>query len=126
MVVPRKGDVDRNLFAILVNRTIITSSPARGTWIEMPLRASACFFACVVPRKGDVDRNADTLHVTTQTVVVPRKGDVDRNEYAAEHRYSMIIVVPRKGDVDRNVESMLVCRSNERSSPARGTWIEIR
>ena len=33
------------------------SSPARGTWIEMPLVETVVLNCSVVPRKGDVDRN---------------------------------------------------------------------
>ena len=36
VVVPRKGDVDRNLEMIGFDQADIRSSPARGTWIEMP------------------------------------------------------------------------------------------
>ena len=57
--------------------------------------------------------------------VVPRKGDVDRNPFisCAFHRYS---VVPRKGDVDRNSPPKESAAQPEASSPARGTWIEMR
>ena len=34
-VVPRKGDVDRNIDAGTLTANIIRSSPARGTWIEI-------------------------------------------------------------------------------------------
>ena len=55
-VVPRKGDVDRNL-----------------------LRCHPLVIPGVVPRKGDVDRNMQISPFLVLTSVVPRKGDVDRN-----------------------------------------------
>ena len=55
-VVPRKGDVDRNLTCAIIDTANY-----------------------VVPRKGDVDRNSIPAGVELLTVVVPRKGDVDRN-----------------------------------------------
>ena len=36
-----------------------------------------------------------------------------------------IVVVPRKGDVDRNVAVLRPGYGKTKSSPARGTWIEI-
>ena len=56
IVVPRKGDVDRN-------------HDGAGNRIGQR----------VVPRKGDVDRNARYLKAGLAVFVVPRKGDVDRN-----------------------------------------------
>ena len=56
-VVPRKGDVDRNMAFLVIERCEVTSSPARGTWIEIRIAALASSVRVVVPRKGDVDRN---------------------------------------------------------------------
>ena len=56
--------------------------------------------------------------------VVPRKGDVDRNQCMSPSPKRMK-VVPRKGDVDRNRSMKAPTRPPARSSPARGTWIEI-
>ena len=57
LVVPRKGDVDRNWSSVRRSRT-----------------------GRVVPRKGDVDRNLYRLSTILDVQnVVPRKGDVDRN-----------------------------------------------
>ena len=103
-VVPRKGDVDRN-------------------W-TMPRRPVA---AGVVPRKGDVDRNNGRLPYVRQTLpVVPRKGDVDRNAVSCPLPLMASTVVPRKGDVDRNIVGVAVVVGQGGSSPARGTWIEMR
>ena len=56
--------------------------------------------------------------------VVPRKGDVDRNSRSGVNG-PYTSVVPRKGDVDRNY-CYCCCRARAlRSSPARGTWIEM-
>ena len=56
-VVPRKGDVDRNVYFKVRHIRRVMSSPARGTWIEIA-RATECDrLKTVVPRKGDVDRN---------------------------------------------------------------------
>ena len=62
-VVPRKGDVDRNI--------------AKSV-LPLPGRP-------VVPRKGDVDRNAMNLAGRLSSRVVPRKGDVDRNARPLDH-----------------------------------------
>ena len=40
-----------------VKRITLSSSPARGTWIEMPSLTVWPYLTLVVPRKGDVDRN---------------------------------------------------------------------
>ena len=101
----------------------------------------------VVPRKGDVDRNILHLHkLAVAQRVVPRKGDVDRNTKTSTCRrtkrrsspargtwieisYSRYFllgssVVPRKGDVDRN-RTFGEDNFDLKSSPARGTWIEM-
>ena len=55
---------------------------------------------------------------------VPRKGDVDRNlqrGHAVRQRRRR----PRKGDVDRNFCLSVFLCNFKRSSPARGTWIEM-
>ena len=57
LVVPRKGDVDRNTKTSTCRRTKRRSSPARGTWIEIDLGEQLRGGGGVVPRKGDVDRN---------------------------------------------------------------------
>ena len=64
-VVPRKGDVDRNVKMPSGNGLTTASSPARGTWIEMQFIASVGFPIAVVPRKGDVDRNREVLGMGT-------------------------------------------------------------
>ena len=91
----------------------------------MYIRSHDIFSFAVVPRKGDVDRNLPTRSkITDKEMVVPRKGDVDRNKRAVGVG-AQKAVVPRKGDVDRNT---LLCEGDSmepRSSPARGTWIEI-
>ena len=91
-VVPRKGDVDRNIVSVFRIRVPSTSSPARGTWIEISfsgilappfwsspargtwieilLSSRWALSAFVVPRKGDVDRNLDVL--ASKLVVVGR------------------------------------------------------
>ena len=147
-VVPRKGDVDRNIFHAVNGHGGAGSSPARGTWIEIQGRESkvygndgsspargtwieiiiSSFYAPVrpvVPRKGDVDRNTKTSTCRRTKRVVPRKGDVDRNCAAQDYLVRDLCVVPRKGDVDRNAVTDLQHRHTWRSSPARGTWIEI-
>ena len=58
------------------------------------------------------------------TTVVPRKGDVDRN-IGVIMAIQVILVVPRKGDVDRNAAGNKAEGETWKSSPARGTWIEI-
>ena len=57
LVVPRKGDVDRNRRRNALLSIGNPSSPARGTWIEMSNASLTCWLNSVVPRKGDVDRN---------------------------------------------------------------------
>ena len=57
--------------------------------------------------------------------VVPRKGDVDRN-LVDDLCLDRLGVVPRKGDVDRNWSTQVKCELFRTSSPARGTWIEIK
>ena len=124
IVVPRKGDVDRNFLIFIKHSRTIRSSPARGTWIEISATYTATAQPYVVPRKGDVDRNISFLKTSIATTVVPRKGDVDRN--SADLKTSFITpVVPRKGDVDRNDAALDTLGSVGASSPARGTWIEI-
>ena len=78
------------------------SSPIRGTWIEMSKRWILWLGRSVVPHTGDVDRNFLPKNHAPQASVVPHTGDVDRNEY------------PVFVDVE-----------DKRSSPIRGTWIEI-
>ena len=56
-VVPRKGDVDRNVVTETEILGASKSSPARGTWIEITTNALLEEKTNVVPRKGDVDRN---------------------------------------------------------------------
>ena len=57
-VVPRKGDVDRNDQNDGAQSKLTSSSPARGTWIEITeIARSVPAVMKVVPRKGDVDRN---------------------------------------------------------------------
>ena len=56
--------------------------------------------------------------------VVPHAGDVDRNTLWPLRAFGAS-VVPHAGDVDRNFSVVFgepVCR---KSSPTRGTWIEI-
>ena len=79
----------------------------------------------VVPHAGDVDRNTLTKNPKLQrTEVVPHAGDVDRNIMVM--RDSLVNdVVPHAGDVDRNNTTAGERRTLKRSSPTRGTWIEI-
>ena len=56
-VVPRKGDVDRNMTTAMKTNQSGLSSPARGTWIEISWVGISSEVHSVVPRKGDVDRN---------------------------------------------------------------------
>ena len=102
-VVPRKGDVDRNMAFLVIERCEVTSSPARGTWIEI------------------------TFCTNTQTCRLwssPARGTWIEIRIAALAS-SVRVVVPRKGDVDRNMAFLLIERCEVTSSPARGTWIEI-
>ena len=57
--------------------------------------------------------------------VVPHAGDVDRNLAAAEKTILEHIVVPHAGDVDRNAKCPSIFPTVQRSSPTRGTWIEM-
>ena len=59
VVVPRKGDVDRNRLLTQPPDIWQPSSPARGTWIEIMVNFTQVHITDVVPRKGDVDRNID-------------------------------------------------------------------
>ena len=123
-VVPRKGDVDRNIIWRSRICRATPSSPRKGdvdrnTFCRLPSDLYA-----VVPRKGDVDRNytangwtqgrgksspargtwieiSASPHFCQQRRVVPRKGDVDRNITSLPGQ-AVAWVVPRKGDVDRN------------------------
>ena len=58
--------------------------------------------------------------------VVPRKGDVDRNPCFSTTLDLLADVVPRKGDVDRNTTDHWEIPASVQSSPARGTWIEMK
>ena len=76
LVVPRKGDVDRNMKVTLEDLQKII----------------------VVPRKGDVDRNSvGNFRPRKAQVVVPRKGDVDRNRLAVLLRSSPECRPPQGG-----------------------------
>ena len=57
--------------------------------------------------------------------VVPHTGDVDRNIVAARARRMRMSVVPHTGDVDRNCSTVQPSGRSYRSSPIRGTWIEM-
>ena len=81
----------------------LPSSPARGTWIEISWVGISSDCQSVVPRKGDVDRNFCRYQMFEKQDVVPRKGDVDRNPTGPQY-----------------------LNTSSGSSPARGTWIEIR
>ena len=77
------------------------------------------------PRKGDVDRNIIwRSRICRATPSSPRKGDVDRNTFCRLPS-DLYAVVPRKGDVDRNYTANGWTQGRGKSSPARGTWIEI-
>ena len=78
----------------------------------------------VVPLAGDVDRNSIDLIGYKFPLVVPLAGDVDRNS-AHCNRLISSRVVPLAGDVDRNMQEIVFQVIEERSSPSRGTWIEI-
>ena len=79
----------------------------------------------VVPRKGDVDRNAADVTMNPTAAVVPRKGDVDRN-YKIEHGFSRCTKSsPARGTWIEMISSLKIGIACSKSSPARGTWIEI-
>ena len=96
------------------------SSPARGTWIEMPELQKELHRYRVVPRKGDVDRNGVALQGLHHGHDVPRKGDVDRNTAWCAYIGVERRVVPRKGDVDRNTEDGLAAFVAARRPPQGG------
>ena len=78
--VPRKGNVDRNVGNGRGYHLRHVTFPARGTWIEITLRARAYYQKPDVPRKGNVDRNNnDDAAIDEAKNDVPRKGNVDRN-----------------------------------------------
>ena len=100
------------------------SSPARGTWIEILAGSRWKTRGLVVPRKGDVDRNVRGRAPNCALWVVPRKGDVDRNtldemQYADSPQSS-----PARGTWIE-IRTDTTKEQTRRSSPARGTWIEI-
>ena len=102
----------------------VTSSPSRGTWIEMRRRSSDSSASPVVPLAGDVDRNLHAVGAEQQPTVVPLAGDVDRNfGELFDDRHE--VVVPLAGDVDRNALNIFQTALRFLSSPSRGTWIEI-
>ena len=74
MVVPRKGDVDRNGANVCTLLTIR-----------------------VVPRKGDVDRNKPGFVFHLAGGVVPRKGDVDRNRVEPDNVFAVKCRPPQGG-----------------------------
>ena len=124
LVVPRKGDVDRNYCNAQNHKHYGWSSPARGTWIEINLNFLLIETRFVVPRKGDVDRNFCS-HINRLSMhVVPRKGDVDRNYMMLTWGERIILSSPARGTW---IEIFIRRESpgKEKSSPARGTWIEI-
>ena len=57
--------------------------------------------------------------------VVPHAGDVDRNDNLVLTDKALWKVVPHAGDVDRNVYQAEKDRKLTKSSPTRGTWIEM-
>ena len=59
------------------------------------------------------------------TRVVPHTGDVDRNDTGSQVLEVISNVVPHTGDVDRNRAKVIEHGKTMRSSPIRGTWIEI-
>ena len=101
------------------------SSPTRGTWIEIKHLKGKINQWLVVPHTGDVDRNGDVkTWGRLPAPVVPHTGDVDRNfKWLVEKTAKT--VVPHTGDVDRNSNACSRSSSPKRSSPTRGTWIEI-
>ena len=102
-VVPHTGDVDRNVYCEKSGAHTASLSPTRGTWIEMRFLALVDDLVPVVPHTGDVDRNTD-LYTSGST---------------------QINVVPHTGDVDRNIGNDKLFQPAPKSSPTRGTWIEI-
>ena len=123
-VVPRKGDVDRNAHRSVQGPGTAGSSPARGTWIEMPKSAKRSTPEAVVPRKGDVDRNGLYAKTTLICGVVPRKGDVDRNSFARLAAARSFPSSPARGTWIEMCRPLPTSSKTSRSSPARGTWIE--
>ena len=123
-VVPRKGDVDRNVHDRRCRKMERQSSPARGTWIEIPGVLDANGALTVVPRKGDVDRNSFRAIRHPRLAVVPRKGDVDRNAGAGLDPLTVAASSPARGTwIEMSI--ITTVSTGSASSPARGTWIEI-
>ena len=103
----------------------VGSSPIRGTWIEIYHTSHHDGLRLVVPHTGDVDRNEVMTGDAEEAVrVVPHTGDVDRNLRVLLGK-CVPKVVPHTGDVDRNQNRVSRPRSVWRSSPIRGTWIEM-
>ena len=124
VVVPRKGDVDRNDLRAARSASRIKSSPARGTWIEIHLPPNKKYAAIVVPRKGDVDRNCnDEKAVALDVLSSPARGTwIEIADSAAWKAINA--VVPARGTW---IEIPFTREESRKrwSSPARGTWIEM-
>ena len=110
--VPRKGNVDRNIWDLPTFQPLDATFPARGTWIEIALVKMSVQCSWDVPRKGNVDRNETIRTDMGREVDVPRKGNVDRNSILAS-RSIWSSDVPRKGNVDRNDLAMLYYRRGD-------------
>ena len=125
LVVPRKGDVDRNIDAGTLTANIIRSSPARGTWIEIRSTPVSGRQSSSSPARGtwiEIHPAQCTYHTSP---VVPRKGDVDRNIKCALGLADRFLSSPARGTwIEMRSTRTSKCRCGP-SSPARGTWIEI-
>ena len=101
-VVPRKGDVDRNIPDSMSDPKTTGSSPARGTWIEMSYSRVNVFFWRSSPARG-----------TWIEINIPS----DKIEAIASS--------PARGTwIEISQNRSCRCPAG-RSSPARGTWIEM-
>ena len=116
--VPRKGNVDRNDTIRGGFAQILSTFPARGTWIEIPIYTTATRGGCwTFPARGTwIEIPAITIRRLRRTDV-PRKGNVDRNSTADAVSGLYSPDVPRKGNVDRNVRRAGGARLGSRRSP---------
>ena len=101
-VVPRKGDVDRNERPRGDPVDLAGSSPARGTWIEIAIRAPSRWPSTSSPARGTwIEMTAG------QTTINGGKSSPARGTWIEMYLAAGPIgghpVVPRKGDVDRNL-----------------------
>ena len=101
-VVPRKGDVDRNGPAQEYIESMVPSSPARGTWIEIVTGADRRMERRSSPARG--------------TWIEIRLGGNTGSILESSPARGTWIEISPAGPCSRCIPA---------SSPARGTWIEI-